>query len=1133
MARTILLFLVLVLTISQLLMAKPTLGQSMQEVYISVGFRNENLHTVLKKIERASNFLFAYQSELIAPYKRISLPKETRSVLATLKLVLEKTDLDFRQNGSNIILFRAPQPQSGVTGSQVAIVPDPQPQRSPVSGVVVNSKGEPVQGASVQVVGSNTGTLTDGSGKFSLGIAGESAEISISAVGFATQQLSVRTGRTIRVVLQESATGLNEVVVVGYGEQKKIDLTGSVVTLGASQIENRAAANVTSVLAGQTPGLTVLQQGGAPGRDAGTLYMHGIGTLGNASPLIVVDGIKTDSYTQIDPNDIASISVLKDAASSAIYGIDAANGVIIITTKRGHKGKLKVNYNFQYGGSAYQKLPVKVNSWQLATMYDSAQSDDGTPAASFKFSQQDVQEFQDGSAPLTHANSNWTKALFSKPGTWDSHNLTLTGGTDDTKYNISFGYLNDGGIMESTGLQKYTFRTNFDQKFSEHFSGGFNVAFTQSNIADPPTVLGVGGETWYIHEAMQQWPNDPIYTSNGTYAYPIWSGLNHNPVAYASSANGSYSEKDTRLVGTAFAEYKIWKGLKLTATGSTTRDYDYLSDVGLGVDLYNVDPVTGAPSSVPNNTTASMPATPSTTSVYRGFTHAYDNTLRVQASYDREFGLHKVTGLLGYEVEDEYAETDDITRVGLTDPSLSQINAANPTNQNTDGNASQFRSQSVYGRVVYNYNSKYLLEGNAREDATSRFAPGRRQAVFPSVSAGWVISREKFFEVPGISTLKIRGSYGVLGNQQINNYLYQSTYQVGSYYIFDGVRSSGIIEGPLSNGVITWEKTTAKNIALDFGFLQDRLTLTGEYYFRTTNKILLQLNQPAILGASPPESNAGSVQNNGYDFIVGYKDRIGQISYYFNGNINYVKNKITNLAGTGYPGHEVGDPIDNLYGYVAQGLFQNQSQIAKHADQSGLGGVPMPGDIIYKDLNSDNKIDASDEKDLGTYFPEITYGFSFGANYKGFDLSTVWSGTADVAASIAGSRLAQPFGDYGSAPIVQQLNNWTAANPDARFPRLSFNASYNYVPSSFWVMNTSYLKLRNAQIGYTLPGRLLKNLRVSRLRLYVAGDNLLIFSPFKIMDPESLTTGDPFFGYAGTMAYPTTKKYYAGLSLTF
>lgn len=1124
----------------QLLMARPGAGQNIETATITLELKSESLQSALKKIEKASGFYFAYQTEQVTKIKGIVLQRQTRTVSATLKQVLTGTNLSFRQEGNYILLYEKPpatdKSKDKLTGAISGTDLNAGDAAPPVlGGVVLNAKGEPVSGASVVVRGTGRGTSTDARGKFLLSLPDNNKNIvlEISAIGYKPQTYQYEGTAEIRIVLVESPSALNDVVVIGYGQQKKIDLTGSVVTLDATQVEGRAAANVTSILAGQAPGLTVLQQGGAPGRDQGSLYVHGIGTLGIASPLIVVDGIKTDSYTQIDPNDIASISILKDAASSAIYGIDAANGVIIITTKRGKKGKMQVNYNFQYGGSAFLKLPQKVNSWQLATMYDSAQSDDGTPASSFKFSPQDIQEFGNGSDPLTHPNTNWTKAMFSKPGTWDSHNLTLTGGTDDTKYNISFGYLDDAGIMESTGLQKYTFRTNIDQKISDRLSGGLNVAFTQSNIIDPPTVLGVGGETWYIHEAMQQWANDPIYTSAGTYAYPIWSGLNSNPVAYASGANGSYTEKDTRLVGTAFAELKIVKGLSLTGTGSTTRDYNFLADVGLGVNLYPVDPVTGVPGSAPNNTTASMPATPSTTSVYRGFVHDYDNTLRVQLNYAGSFGKQKLAGLLGYEVENQDQETDDITRVGLTDPSLNQINAANPTDQTTDGNTTEFRAQSVYGRVTYNYDTRYLFEANAREDGTSRFAPGHRNALFPSISAGWVISREGFFNVPAVSTLKVRASYGILGNQQIPNYLYEPTYQVGSYYIFNGVRTSGIIEGPLANELITWEKTTSRNIGLDIGFLQDKLLLTADYYWRNTDHILLQLNQPAVLGASPPETNAGAVQNDGYDFVVSYKDHVGKVSYYINANINYVKNKITNLAGAGYPGREVGDPIDNLYGYVAQGLFQNTAQIAKHADQSAVGGSPQPGDIIYKDLNNDGKVDASDEKDLGNYFPEITYGISFGASYKAFDLSTVWSGTGDVEASIAGSRLSQPFGDYGSSPIVQQWNSWSQANPGASFPRLSFNTSYNYVPSSFWVMNTSYLKLRNAQIGYTLPAAITRSIRISRLRVFVAGENLLTFSRFKIMDPESMTTGDPFFAYSGTMAYPTTKKYYAGISLTF
>jgi TonB-linked SusC/RagA family outer membrane protein len=1121
---------------SQLLLAKPGNGQNIRNVYITIKLKGESLEDAFKKIERATNFLFAYQTGQVVVFKNISLPKGTRTVSETLTIILEKTDLLFRQEGNNIIIYKK---RKNNSADNPDIIPVQQTDYAAITldGIITNAKGEALPGVSIIVQGSGMGTTTDSKGLFSLTLPDDpKIVLEISAVGYAPQTYTVKaaTGNiNIHITLQETVTGLSDVVVVGYGQQKKINLTGSVVSLDAAQIKSRGAANISNILVGQAPGLTVLQPGGAPGRDAGTLNVHGIGTLGISSPLIVVDGIKTNSYTQIDPNDIESISVLKDAASSAIYGIDAANGVIIITTKRGEKGKLKVDYNFQYGGSGYIRLPEKVNSWELAAMYDSAQANDGTSSTAFKFSSADIQQFKDGSAPLTHANTDWIKAIFSKPGTWMSHNLALSGGTDDTKYNISFGYLDQGGIMESTGYKRYNFRTNFDQRISDRLSAGFNLAITQGNISDPPTVLGVGGETWYLHEAFQQWANDPIYTKNGDYAYPIWSGLNHNPVAYASSENGYFSEKDSRLVGTAFAEFKIINGLSLKGIGSTTRDYNYQSDVGLGVDLYPVDPVTGEPSPIPNNTTASMPATSSTTSVYRGFFHAYDNTLQLLLNYSKRLGKSYVNALLGYEIEDQNQEQEDITRMNLSDRALNQINAADPTNQITDGNALQFRSQSVFGRAGYIYDNKYLFEADVRQDATSRFAPGHRKALFPAFSAGWIVSKENFFKVPAISTLKLRGSWGILGNQQIPDYLYLPTYSLGSYYLFNGTRTTGANEGPLANELITWEKTRSQNVAIDIAFFHDKLQLTGEYFIKNTRNILLQLNQPAILGATPPEANAGSVRNKGFDIILAYKDHIGEVGYFIGGNVNYVKNQITDLAGTEYPGRKIGDPIDNLYGYVAEGIFQDEAQISKHADQSALGGAPLPGDIIYRDLNNDGKIDDNDQKNLGTYFPEITYGFNFGANYKGFDLSTVWSGAADVHASIAGSRLAQPFGDFGSSPIRAQLDHWTPENPNAAFPRLSFNASYNYVQSSFWVRNTSYLKLRNVQLGYALPARLLRSAGISRIRIYVSSENLLMISPFRIMDPESLTNGDPFFGYGGTGAYPTTKKYLAGISVTF
>lgn len=1101
-------------------------GYAQEKITLSVS--NATLETVFQDIHEQSGYNFLYTDQVLANAKSISLKIKNASLFRVLKECLKGQPFTYNLVDKTVIIkYTGKAEQNQIDHEFVNSAIE-------INGKVTDEKGNPLQGVSILIKGSSFGTNSDKDGGFSITIPDNSSKVLVfSFVGMVTQEVNVSNRNNLTIQLKTILSGLNEVTVIGYGTQKKVNLTGSVVTLKEAQIQNRGVANVSNILAGQAPGVTVLQRGGSPGRDAGSLNIQGVGTLGNANPLIVVDGIKTDNFTQIDPNDIESISILKDAASCAIYGIDAANGVILITTKRGVKGKVKVDYNAQYGGSGFVSLPEKVNSYDLANLYNQAQTNDGIPASGLKFSSSDIQQFKDGSKPNTHANTDWIKAIFSRPGTWMSHNLSLSGGTDDTKYLVSLGYLNQDGVMQSTGYKRYTFRINFDQKISNKVSSGFNLAIAQRDVADPATVLGVGGETFYLHEAFQQWATDPIRTDSGTYAYPLWSGLNSNPVAYTSSSNGYSKNDDTRLTGTGFAEYKIVDNLSLKGVVSTTRDFNYSSNAGLGVDLFPIDPVTGIPSSTPNNTSASMPAIPSTTSVSRGFFKGIDNSFQLLLNYNNTFGKHEIRGLLGYEARSLSQEIADIQRISLSDPALDQINAADPTSQTTDGNTTLYRSQSFFGRLNYVYNDKYLLELNGRDDATSRFAPGHRSAIFPSVSAGWIISKEGFFKIPAINSLKIRASYGTLGNQQINDYQFLSTYVLNSSYIFDGIRNSGINEGPLANPVITWEKTTSKNIGLDISFLNNRLTFTGDYYVRNTTNILLNIAQPAILGATPPVANAGAVRNKGYDLIVSYKDRIGEVSYYVNANFNKVKNKITDLAGTQYPGRQLGDPIFNLYGYKAEGIFQSQDEINKHADQAGLGGTPKSGDIAYEDLNGDGKIDEKDQTNLGSYFPGITYGFSFGANYKGFDLSTLWSGVADVKASIAGSRLAQAFGDFGSSPIEAQLDSWTSDNPNAKYPRASFNASYNYVQSSFWIRNTAYLKLRNIQVGYSLPVARLHNLKISKLRIYLSGENLLTFSPFKIMDPESIVSGDPFFGFGGTAAYPTTKRYLAGLSVTF
>jgi TonB-linked SusC/RagA family outer membrane protein len=1089
-----------------------------QNTKLNLSLKNVSLEQVFKSIQEQSDFDFFYQNEQIPSAANVSVQSKDESVESILENVLKGTGLKYYVLDKDIVI-----------SSKALSFANLSEQQRRVTGKVTDSSGSPIPGVSVVVKGSTNGVISDNNGNYSISNIPESATLQFSFLGMKAQEIKVGNQLVINVVMTEETFEIEEVVAVGYGTQKKANLTGSVISIDSKKLENRGVANISNILAGQVPGVTVLQRGGSPGRDEGTINIRGIGTLGNSNPLIVIDGIPSTDYSYLNPNDIESISVLKDAASASIYGVNAANGVMVITTKRGTKQKLMVDYNFQLGTSDIANLPKKVNSYQLALLYNEACSNDGSP---LKFSSSDLQKFKDGSDPA-YANSDWVKASFPKNGAWMSHNLSLSGGSDDTKYNISLGYLNQDGLMQNTGYKRYTFRANFDQKISERLNVGFNFSLSNRDVTDPATNQGVGGETWYLNQVFRSWSNDPIQYADGRYAYPLWSGQNYNPVAYTSKAAGNSVNNDTRLVGTGFAEFKILEGLKIKGIFTNTRDFNYSTNIGLGMDLYSIDPATGTINSTPQNN-ASMPAVPALRNISKGFYRNNDINLQALLTYEKTFKRHQFKALLGTESRNKTDESEGISRTNVSDPSLTGLNAADPTGQNTYGSKVVYKSQSFFGRLNYMYNDKYLLEANLRNDGTSHFALEKRSALFPSFSAGWIISNEKFFNAPAIYNLKLRASWGVLGNEQIGNYQYLSTYNIGSFYVFDGSRYTGANEGVLANEIISWESTTAKNIGTDIGFLKNKLTVSADFFIRDTKDILLNLSTPAVLGATPPVQNAGAVKNTGFEIIANYKNRINKkAGYYVSASLSKVKNEITDLAGTQYPGRQLGDPINNIYGYVAEGLFQNQDQITAHADQTGLGGIPKLGDVIYKDLNGDSKIDANDRKNLGSTFPSVNYGFSFGVDYDGFDMSMVWQGVADVQGLLEG-RLSQAFWD-GASPITDQLNRWTAdgLNPKSFYPRTSFSASYNYLPSSKWIVNTDYLKLRNIQIGYTLHSPVLQKLKISKLRAFVSGENLITLSPCKIIDPESLTTGDPFFGFSGTKAYPTSKRYLAGISLTF
>lgn len=1007
-----------------------------------------------------------------------------------------------------------------------------------ITGKVVADSGEALPGTSVMAKGTSAGTVTDDDGNYSLELSGEDPVLIFSFVGYLTQELPVHGQQRIDVTLVSDVTTLSDVVIVGYGTQKKVNVTGSVVSVGSEQIAGRGVTNLSNLLAGQTPGVTILQQGGNPGRNEGTIRIRGIGTLGGEAknnPLILVDGIETSSLVEIDPNDVENVSILKDAAASAIYGVRAANGVILITTKRGKSGAPRISYGFQLGRSEAIMLPEKANAYELATLHNEANKNVGSPTL-FKFS--DLEKFQDGSSPLTHPDVNQVDAVISEPAIRQTHNLGLSGGTDAIQYNVMFNYTKEGGLMLNTGHDRYTIRLNLDQRITEKLTAGVNFSASVRDITDP--IDGVDG---ILHRAYREWATDNTQFPDGRWAYPAYSGLDHNAVAY-SHDRGSKSTEDVRLMGTVFAEYEVLKGLKIKGIAANVRDYNSSTAWQRAVDLYRIDLLTGL---INDTADPSHPAVTSAISKER-FTRS-DINLQAMLTYERTFRDHYVKGLAGFNQRKEISENLSLSRRGLN-PQLDQVNGAssNPEDATTGGNTTDYRLRSGFARVNYAYRERYLFEGNIRYDGTSRFPRQNRFHAFPSLSAGWRISEESFFHVPSVASLKLRASWGQLGNQEIGNYAFINTVDFNSTSaIIGGEQVSGANESfQLANETIRWETTTMSNAGLDAELFEGKLTFSADYFNKRTDDILLTVEQPRILGATAPLANAGSLKNIGVEITVGFKNHLGDVRYGVQANFSHIKNTILDLGGEDVKivddfRYEKGKSASNIYGFVAEGLFRNQADVQEHADQSSLGGLTQAGDIRYKDIVGDGFITNDDRRDLGSYFPSITYGVTLNASYKNVDLSMVWQGVGEVDAYVTG-RLARPF-ELSNSPLAIQYRDRAQVsddgeliNPDAKFPRTLFSNPNNYTgevadgrANSFFVKSAAYLKLRNVQLGYTLPKAIAGKCRVQHLRAYLSCENLLTISKFNYyqVDPEIPSTGDP------VPTYPTVRSYLVGVNVTF
>lgn len=979
-----------------------------------------------------------------------------------------------------------------------------------VTGKVVDENDQPLPGVNVVEKGTTNGTTTDTDGGFRLNVANANSILVFSFIGYEIQEVPVRDQTSFSVQLSPSIESLEEVVVVGYGTQKKVNLTGAVATVSSEEIQKLNVNQTSQMLVGQVSGMTVTQGSAQPGKDGVNIRIRGLGTFSSAgnSPLVLVDGLAS-SLDNVDFNDIESVSVLKDAASASIYGTRAANGVILIETKKGKEGKVRINYHGFVGIQRPTEIPKIVDSWVYAEMINEALTNDGN---SPQYTPEEIQKFRSGEDQDFYPNKrHYDDLLSSGSGVQTSHHLNVMGGTAKNSYMVSFGYMNQEGLVAETYFKRYNVRVNVDNRISEKLKLNVILAGRASNDGEPTAVdKNPGDGTDALINYALKIPNTTAgKMSNGYYGHQTGFTIE----GWMDSE--SYIKNDNLdLYSNVSLDWDITKSLKLTGRAG----YDF------GLTKYEAF----RPVLVVDQFVTQGPAELRKRSSTDELT-----TLQAFLNYDLPLNKHNFHILAGYSQEAFKNEYLEAFRDNFPNNALFELNAASQTNQQNAGSGYEWALRSYFGRVTYNYDERYLFEANARYDGSSRFPKDNRYGFFPSLSAGWRISEESFFDVSWLSELKVRTSWGKLGNQNIGNYPYQQVLSLGLNTPFgvNEVIAPGAAAVTVPNAGITWESTRVVDVGVDAEFLGGKLTFTGDYYDKLTSGILYNITASSVLGMKPSEVNAGVVSNKGFDLGLQHRNTIGKFGYNVGGNFSYVKNKVVELANVDRDianGFFIGESLQSIYGYEAIGLFVDQAEIDNHAKQFR---TPKPGTIKFRDLSGpngvpDGVVDADyDRKIIGNRFPKYSFGLNLGARYQGFDLSVLLQGVAGVYSTIHGFQNNAFY--QGSNPQQWMYEGrWTTENPNpnAAYPRLSIlgGQEEQFQTSTFIMQDASYLRVNNLQLGYAFPAAIASKLRMTNLRVYASVRNLITFDKYR-------EGWDPEMG-AG---YPPVKVYNFGVNLNF
>ena len=1004
------------------------------------------------------------------------------------------------------------------------------------SGTVVDTDGEPVIGAGVMVVGKSLGTITDENGRWTLEVPNPNVSLEFSSMGYNTVVVAVAGKTVINVTLSVDSQFLDEVVVVGYGTQKKVNLTGSVAMIGSEEMEARPISNVTSGLQGMLPGVTVVNATGEPGNSNTTIRVRGIGTIGNANPLILIDGVEGD-LSAINPEDIESVSVLKDAASASIYGARAANGVLLVTTRNLSKvaEKTSVNFGAYYGIQTPTALPEMCDAIEFMTLDNEARQNVGTAAA---WNEDQFNKVQNNTDPNYFGNTDWLSQVMNKYAPQQNYNLTINGNVGSSGYMMSYRYFDQDGLTAgtSTGEQRHNVRFKLSTKLIDRLTLTSNVSYTTRKITSPVNSLTSGGGA--IYTAMRIAPNVPVYYTDGTWAY---GGGNTNPVAILNDGGRSITNSEDFSLQEVL-KLDIMKGWNVTATYNLS-SYNSLRDI-LKKTIRFVNPEDNSvfdyasPNSLKNIDVKNT-----------------QQTFILQSNFDFSFDKHNVSGVAGMSQEWYEGRSFNASRTNLSTEKDPTLNLGDASTMSNEGSYSSWALRSGFARVSYNYDERYLAEANLRYDLSSRFHQANRGGLFPSVSAGWRLSEEPFmdFAKPYVDNLKFRASWGMLGNQYVgsSDYPYLSILEsiTDGLSLIGSSATTGYVQSTLANPDLTWEQIKMFDLGFDLAMLDNRLTMTFDWYNKNTEGILLKLNYPAQIGASPSEQNVGKVNNRGWELDINWREQRGEFFYGVGFNLSDVKNKIVDLGGnspdlSGYQVRVVGSPIDAFYGYIAEGLMTPEDFKISNTETHvySLPNVPVilgndyqPGDIKYKDISGpdgvpDGRITPEyDKVILGSNIPRYTYSARGDVAWKGIDFSFVIQGVGKCDGYLEGTarHAFQDMAAYPQKVHLERYNVRTNPDPNASYPRLTYNTGFNQNTfSTYWLEDASYLRLKNVQLGYTLPEKWVQKARIDKLRVYVSADNLLTISDFfYAYDPETPVSKG---GY-----YPQVKTAVIGLNVTF